>query len=69
MRAAIAINGSLFNTHRMLSQYIANAYHHIPEYRDVFRGTVNRLAARYRGPVGVLLRVTQWEVLRSPAAL
>ena len=26
MRAAIAINGSFFNTHRMLSQYVANAY-------------------------------------------
>jgi starch phosphorylase len=26
MRSAIAINGSFFNTHRMLSQYLANAY-------------------------------------------
>jgi starch phosphorylase len=26
MRAAIAINGSFFNTQRMLSQYVANAY-------------------------------------------
>jgi len=26
MRAAIAINGSFFNTHRMLDQYVNNAY-------------------------------------------
>ena len=26
MRSAIAINGSFFNTQRMLSQYLANAY-------------------------------------------
>jgi starch phosphorylase len=26
MRAAIAVNGSFFNSHRMLSQYVANAY-------------------------------------------
>jgi len=26
MRSAIALNGSFFNTQRMLSQYVANAY-------------------------------------------
>jgi hypothetical protein len=26
MRSAIAINGSFFNTQRMLSQYVTNAY-------------------------------------------
>jgi starch phosphorylase len=26
MRSAIAINGSFFNTQRMVSQYISNAY-------------------------------------------
>jgi hypothetical protein len=26
MRSAIAINGSFFNTQRMVSQYLANAY-------------------------------------------
>ena len=26
MRAAIALNGSFFNTHRMLDQYVNNAY-------------------------------------------
>jgi starch phosphorylase len=26
MRSAIAINGSFFNTRRMVSQYISNAY-------------------------------------------
>jgi starch phosphorylase len=26
MRYSIALNGAFFNTHRMLSQYISNAY-------------------------------------------
>jgi hypothetical protein len=26
MRMSIAVNGSFFNTQRMLSQYVANAY-------------------------------------------
>ena len=26
MRYAVAINGSFFNTHRMLQQYVLNAY-------------------------------------------
>jgi starch phosphorylase len=26
MRSTIAMNGSYFNTHRMLSQYLTNAY-------------------------------------------
>ncbi len=34
MRAAIAINGSFFNTQRMLSQYVANAYCPIHECAD-----------------------------------
>jgi starch phosphorylase len=28
MRSAIALNGSFFNTERMMSQYLANAYSH-----------------------------------------
>ena len=28
MRGAIAVNGSLLNTHRMVSQYVANAWFH-----------------------------------------
>ena len=28
MRHAIAINGSFFNTHRMVQQYVLNAYFH-----------------------------------------
>jgi starch phosphorylase len=28
MRSAIAVNGSFFNTHRMVSQYLANAWFH-----------------------------------------
>jgi hypothetical protein len=27
MRSAIALNGSFFNTQRMLSQYVSNAYY------------------------------------------
>ena len=35
MRAAIAINGSFFNSHRMLSQYVANAYAPVASPRAV----------------------------------
>jgi starch phosphorylase len=31
-RSAIALNGSFFNTHRMVSQYVANAY--LPNNRN-----------------------------------
>jgi glycogen phosphorylase len=33
MRSAIAVNGSFFNTHRMVSQYVSNAY--FPEEQEV----------------------------------
>jgi starch phosphorylase len=32
MRSAIAINGSFFNTQRMVSQYISNAYFQESEF-------------------------------------
>jgi glycogen phosphorylase len=32
MRSAIALNGSVFNTHRMLAQYLENAYHAANSY-------------------------------------
>jgi len=32
MRSAIAINGSFFNTQRMMSQYISNAYFQDSEF-------------------------------------
>ena len=35
MRSAIAINGSFFNSHRMLSQYVANAYAPVDSPTDV----------------------------------
>jgi glycogen phosphorylase len=46
MRSAIALNGSFFNTQRMLQQYIANAYSS-NNVSDVARSTV--LAARDQG--------------------
>ena len=39
MRATIALNGSFFNTHRMLGQYAENAY-----FRPV-KATVDQLQA------------------------
>jgi starch phosphorylase len=32
MRQTIAVNGSFFNTHRMLAQYVNNAYSALDEY-------------------------------------
>jgi starch phosphorylase len=38
MRHAIALNGAFFNTHRMVAQYLHNAYHMMGEYLSGGRG-------------------------------
>jgi glycogen phosphorylase len=46
MRSAIAVNGSFFNTHRMVSLYLANAwFREISPERALETGT-HRLAVR-----------------------
>ena len=37
MRSTIALNGSFFNTHRMLQEYISNAYY--PDERATVSST------------------------------
>ena len=41
MRSTIALNGSFFNTHRMLQEYISNAY-----YPDKDADRLQRAGAR-----------------------
>jgi starch phosphorylase len=46
MRGAIAVNGSFFNTHRMVSQYLANAWFRETSPEPALDAGVQQLAAR-----------------------
>ena len=51
MRGAIAVNGSFFNTHRMVSQYLANAWFRDPSPEGV-SGAAQRARASSASAVG-----------------
>jgi starch phosphorylase len=44
MRSTIALNGSFFNTHRMLQEYISNAYY--PDKDAVFSNVLEPALAK-----------------------
>jgi starch phosphorylase len=46
MRSAIAVNGSFFNTHRMVSQYLANAWFHEVSSEPASDAGIRQVAAR-----------------------